>query len=79
VELVVAPVVAAWRLLGRSSALATSGSLAYLSRVETTAGPHVVAVLMGPVICLLSMAEGARRIVPSGTKFACASQSATAC
>lgn len=44
-----------------------------------TAGPHVVAVLVGPVICLLSMAEGAKRSVLPGAQLVRRVQFALAC
>lgn len=42
-------------------------------------GSHVVAVLAGPVIYLLSMAKSARRMIPSRTEVVRPSPSAAAC
>lgn len=59
--------------------LATRALSMYCTSIKVTAGSDVVAVHVGPVICLLSMAEGAKRMTPSDGAFTPPSQSAAAC
>lgn len=50
-----------------------------LQRSRRRRGPTFVAVLVGPVICLLSMPEGARRSLPSRVNPVPSVESASAC